>query len=107
MILNAIAKSPLVKTAVFGQDANMGRVFTAAGYSGAMFDPDKVDIWLGDLLVYQNGIGLRFDEDAALEILQKDEIIITLDMKDGDVEDHIWTCDMTYDYIKINGSYRT
>lgn len=106
-ILNAIAKSPLVKTAIFGQDANWGRIFTAAGYSGADFDPDKVDIYLGSLLVCKNGSGLDFDEEAALEILKGSEVKITLDMKAGEVEDHIWTCDLTFDYIKINGSYRS
>lgn len=107
LILNAIAKSPLVKTAMFGQDANCGRVFTAAGYSGAEFNPDKVDIYLGDLLVYKNGIGLSFDEEKAADILKRDEIVITLDFKDGNVNDKMWTCDFTFDYVKINGSYRT
>ena len=107
LILNAIAKSPLVKTAFFGQDANWGRIFTAAGYSGADFDPDSVDIYLGDLMVCNNGIGLNFDEEKALEILKKDEIIVTLDFKSGQVNDRIWTCDLSYDYVKINGSYRS
>lgn len=107
LILNSIAKSPLVKTAIFGQDANWGRIFTAAGYSGATFDPDKVDIYLDTLLVCKNGIAEIFDENVALEILKKSEILITLDFKDGDIKDRIWTCDLTYDYIKINGSYRS
>lgn len=107
LILNAIAKSPLVKTAIFGQDANWGRIFTAAGYSGAVFDPDKTDIFLGDLLVCKNGIGLSFDEEKAAEILKHDEIIITLDLKDGTINDRMWTCDLTFDYVKINGSYRS
>ncbi len=107
LILNAIAKSPLIKTAMFGRDANCGRIITAAGYSGAEFDPDKVDIYLGDLLVYNNGIGLNFDEEKAAEILKKDEIIITLNFKDGSVNDRMWTCDLTFDYVRINGSYRT
>jgi glutamate N-acetyltransferase/amino-acid N-acetyltransferase len=107
LILNAIAKSPLVKTAIFGQDANWGRIFTAAGYSGAKFDPDKVDIFIGDLLVCKNGTGLCFDEEKAADILSKDEIILTLDFKDGNIDDRMWTCDFSFDYVKINGSYRS
>lgn len=107
LILNAIAKSPLVKTAFFGQDANWGRIFTAAGYSSAEFDPQKVDIYLGELLVCKNGVALPFNEEEALEILKKDEILVTLDFKDGNICDRIWTCDLSYDYVKINGSYRS
>jgi len=107
LILNAVAKSPLVKTAIFGNDANWGRIFTAAGYSGAVFDPNKTDIYLGDLLVCKNGTAYPFDEEKALEILKKDEVTLVIDLKDGNVCDRMWTCDLTYDYIRINGSYRT
>lgn len=107
LILNAIAKSPLVKTAFFGQDANWGRIFTAAGYSGARFDAEKVDIYLDELLVCKNGVALAFDEDRALDILKEKEVLVTLDFKDGDVRDRIWTCDLSFDYVKINGSYRS
>jgi len=107
LILNAVAKSPLVKTAIFGNDANWGRIFTAAGYSGANFDPDKTDIYIGDLLVCKNGVAVPFDEEEALKILKEKEVIITLDFKDGKVFDRIWTCDLSYDYVKINGSYRS
>lgn len=106
-ITNSIAKSPLVKTAMFGQDANWGRILTAAGYSGAVFNPDLADIMIGDLPVCKNGTGLDFDEAKALEILKQDEIKITLDLKMGNSEDIMWTCDFSYDYVKINGSYRT
>jgi glutamate N-acetyltransferase/amino-acid N-acetyltransferase len=107
LILNAIAKSPLVKTAFYGQDANWGRIFTAAGYSGAEFDPNKVDIYIGDLMVCKNGTALPFDEEKALDILKKEEVLVTLNFKDGKVNDRIWTCDFSYDYVKINGSYRS
>lgn len=107
MIANAISKSPLVKTALFGEDANWGRILTAAGYSGAEFNPDTVDVYIGDVLTCKNGTGLRFDEQKALEILKKNEITITVDLKMGDEEDTMWTCDLSYDYVKINGSYRT
>lgn len=106
-IADAIAKSPLVKTAMFGEDANWGRILTAAGYSGADFNPDLVDIFLGDLPVCHNGTGLDFDENRAVQILKQDEIKITLDLKSGNFEDTMWTCDFSYDYVKINGSYRT
>lgn len=106
-ILNAIAKSPLVKTAFFGQDANWGRILTAAGYSGAQFDPNKVNVWLGSLLVCENGTALLFDEDEALSILKQDTVKVRLDFTMGSVSDRMWTCDFSYDYVKINGSYRT
>lgn len=107
LILNAIAKSPLVKTAMFGGDANWGRIITAAGYSGAVFDPDTLDIYIGDLQVCRNGTGLLFDEDKAAEILKGDEILISLDLKDGNISDRMWTCDLSLDYVRINGSYRS
>lgn len=107
LIACAISKSPLVKTALFGEDANWGRILTAAGYSGAVFDPDLVDIWIGDMLMCKNGAALPFDEDKALSTLKKNEITITVDLKTGNAEDTMWTCDFSYDYIKINGSYRT
>ena len=107
LILNSVAKSPLVKTAFFGQDANWGRIFTAAGYSGVNFNPDLVDIYLGDLMVCNNGTGLSFDEEKASEILKKEEIIVTIDFKNGPINDRIWTCDLSFDYVRINGSYRS
>lgn len=107
LIANAVCKSPLVKTMIFGQDANSGRILTAVGYSGVDFNPDTVDIWIGDLLCFENGVAIRFDEDKALSILKKDEVVITVDLKAGSAEDTMWTCDFSYDYVKINGSYRT
>ncbi len=103
----AVAKSPLCKTAFFGEDANWGRILTAAGYSGAEFDPLRVDIFIGDLKVCENGEALPFDEDKALEILRRNEILVKIDMLDGKFSDKMWTCDFSYDYVKINGSYRT
>ncbi|MEX1308170.1 MAG: bifunctional glutamate N-acetyltransferase/amino-acid acetyltransferase ArgJ [Eubacteriales bacterium] len=106
-ITEAIAKSPLCKTAAFGRDANWGRLLTAAGYSGGLFDPEKVDIYIGDVMVCRDGGGLAFDEAAALKVLSRDEVTYRLDFKDGEAEDTMWTCDLTYDYVKINGEYRT
>lgn len=107
IITTAISKSPLCKTAAFGEDANWGRILTAAGYSGAIFEPEKVDIFIGDLQVCKNGGGLAFDEDRALNILKQKEVTYTIDIKQGDYDDTAWTCDLSYDYVKINGDYRT
>ena len=107
LVLHAVAKSPLVKTAFFGEDANWGRILTAVGYSGANFDPKHCNIYIGDLQVCAGGTALAFDEDIAKTILAKKEIHITIDLRDGNVNDHIWTCDFSYDYVKINGSYRS
>lgn len=107
LIGKSIATSNLVKTALFGEDANWGRILAAAGYSGVDFDPATVDIYLGDLMVCQGGIGLPFDEERAKQILNAKEILITVHMGRGDAEASIWTCDFSYDYVKINGSYRT
>lgn len=106
-IVLAVGKSPLVKTAIFGEDANWGRILTAAGYSGADFDPAGCDIYLGDLMVCSGGNALLFDEGIAKEILKKDEVLIRIELSDGLASDHLWTCDFSYDYVKINGSYRT
>ena len=106
-IAGAIARSPLCKTAAFGNDANWGRLLTAAGYSGARFDPEKVNIWIGDVQVCKDGGGLKFDEDAALKELKQSEVTYTLDFGEGDACDTMWTCDFSLDYVKINAEYRT
>lgn len=106
-IVQAVAKSPLVKTAMFGEDANWGRILTAAGYSGAAFDPSRCDIFIGDLQVCSGGAALAFDETCAKEILASDNIAIRLEMNEGESWDRVWTCDFSYDYVRINGSYRT
>lgn len=106
-IANAIAKSPLCKTAAFGNDANWGRLLTAAGYSGASFDPEKSNIFIGDVQVCKNGGGLAFDEDAALHVLKQDEVVYTLEFGNGNGKDTMWTCDFSPDYVKINADYRT
>ena len=106
-IVSAIAKSPLVKTALFGEDANWGRIINAAGHSGATFNPEKTDIYIGNLLVCKNGAAVGCDEAKAKSILQEKDITITLKLKEGKFSDRMWTCDLSYDYVKINGSYRT
>ena len=103
----SICSSSLVKSAIFGEDANWGRIVTALGYSGAEVDPDKVDVYIGDLLMAENGAGLSFDEVKASEILAKKEVVITTKLKLGEFEAKAWGCDLSYDYVKINAAYRT
>jgi glutamate N-acetyltransferase/amino-acid N-acetyltransferase len=106
-IARAIANSPLVKTAIAGSDPNWGRIICAAGYSGALFDPNKVDIRVNDLLLCRDGVDAGFDEASARKELDRKEITLRLDLHQGKASAHIWTCDLTHDYITINASYRT
>jgi glutamate N-acetyltransferase/amino-acid N-acetyltransferase len=106
-IVRSICRSPLCKTALFGEDANWGRIVTAAGYSGASFDASEIDIRIGNLLVCRNGCALPFDERKAKEILSKSEVLIEVSLREGNYSDRMWTCDFSYDYVKINGSYRS
>ena len=106
-VARAIANSPLVKTAIGGSDPNWGRILCAAGYSGALFEPSKVDIRINDLLVCREGVDAGFDETAARKELEGKEVILRLDLHQGSASAHIWTCDLTHDYITINASYRT
>ncbi len=107
----AVICSSLVKAAMFGADANCGRILCAIGYSGADVDVDGADVWLssraGELKVCENGLGLAFDEEKARETLTEDEITITVRLRDGDASAEAWGCDLTYDYVKINGDYRS
>ncbi len=103
----SVAGSSLVKAAVFGNDANWGRVICAAGYSGAVFAPDQFDIFLGDVQVARDGGSLEFSEDLALEALKQDTVTITIDFKSGGYGATAWGCDLSYDYVKINADYRT
>ena len=103
----AVASSSLVKSAVFGADANWGRVLCAAGYSGAAFNPGAVDIYMGDVKVAENGGALPFDEAAASRVLGQKEVVFTIDFRQGSGAATAWGCDLTYDYVRINGSYRT
>lgn len=111
LVGKSIIRSPLVKTAIFGTDANWGRILAAAGYSGAEFDPGKCSVAFmsdsGSIKVCENGCGLLFDEDMAKKILSEKEIIIDFDMGEGSAEVTCWGCDLSYDYVKINGDYRT
>jgi glutamate N-acetyltransferase/amino-acid N-acetyltransferase len=103
----SVCGSSLVKSAVFGEDANWGRVLVALGYSGAEFDSTKVDLWLGDVQMMAAGTGLGFDEAAAALVLKEKRVVFTADLHSGEAEATAWGCDLTYDYVKINGDYRT
>ncbi len=107
LIASAVAKSPLCKTAFFGMDANCGRILTAAGYSGADFDPEHIDIKLSGLLVYKDGVAADFDEAEADRLLHEHDIKVELFLNEGDCCDRMFTCDFSYKYVEINGSYRT
>jgi glutamate N-acetyltransferase/amino-acid N-acetyltransferase len=103
----AVCGSSLTKAAVFGEDANWGRVLCALGYSGAEFDPGKVDLWLGEIPMMKAGTPVAFDEEAAAVVLKEKTVVFTADLHSGDATATAWGCDLTYDYVKINGSYRT
>ena len=110
-LAKAVVGSSLVKAAMFGADANWGRVLCAMGYSKAPFRPEHVDIAFrsqaGEILVCRQGDGLEFDEDQAKAILSQDEVIIAVNLHEGEDAAECWGCDLTYDYVKINGDYRT
>jgi glutamate N-acetyltransferase/amino-acid N-acetyltransferase len=110
-IAKSVICSSLVKSAMFGSDANWGRVLCAIGYSGAEVDVNKVFVSFvskkGEISVCENGAGVDFSEDIAKEILLEDEITIKIGLGDGDGHAVAWGCDLTYDYVKINGDYRT
>lgn len=103
----SVCGSSLVKTALFGEDANWGRIIAAMGYSGADFDPNAVSIRLGDLLVARDGQGVSFSDSRAKEILAAKDIVIRIDLRAGTETARAWGCDLSYDYVKINGSYTT
>ena len=111
IVAKSVIRSPLFKCAMFGADANWGRVLCAIGYAEADFDINKVDVDLGSragrIAVCRNGAGVDFSEDEAKKILTEDEIEIYIGLNAGDAKATAWGCDLTYDYVKINGDYRS
>jgi glutamate N-acetyltransferase/amino-acid N-acetyltransferase len=103
----SVVGSNLVKTAVFGEDANWGRVLTAMGYSGEAFDPDGVELWFGPIKVFSGGVPVPHEEGEANATLAAGEVKITVRLSEGDASATAWGCDLSYEYIRINGSYRT
>lgn len=107
MVGRSIARSALVKTAFYGEDANWGRILAAAGYSGAPIDPDKLSLWLGPLLVFAQGAPMPYAEEEAQKVMQAREITVRLDLGLGNASATVWTCDLSHDYVTVNGRYRT
>lgn len=110
-VAKSVICSSLVKAAMFGSDANWGRILCAIGYSGADVDVDKIDVSFksqkGEILVCKDGAGVDFSEEIAKEILLEKEIEMVIKLNDGEFSSKAWGCDLTYDYVKINGDYRT
>ena len=110
-VARSVIKSSLVKAAMFGSDANWGRVLCAIGYAGEAVDVNKIDVEFcsaaGGVLVCKDGSGVSFSEELAKKILSQDEVQINIDLKSGNYKSTAWGCDLTYDYVKINGDYRT
>lgn len=110
-IAKSIITSSLLKSAMFGKDANWGRILCAIGYAQGDFEVNCIDVALlskaGSIAVCKDGAGCGFDEEEALAVLGEDEITILVDLKQGECEATAWGCDLTYDYVKINGDYRT
>lgn len=111
VLAKSVITSNLVKSAVFGNDANWGRILCAMGYSGVDFDPDKVDLFIesaeGKLKLVENGMATDYSEELATKILSGKEVTATADLKAGTAEATAWGCDLTYDYVKINADYRS
>ena len=107
----SIITSNLTKAAIFGHDANWGRILCAMGYSGAQFDPEKVDLYFesaaGKLKIIEDGVATDYSEEEATKILSEKEVTAIADVKMGEATATAWGCDLTYDYVKINGDYRT
>ncbi|MDN4493701.1 bifunctional glutamate N-acetyltransferase/amino-acid acetyltransferase ArgJ [Ureibacillus aquaedulcis] len=106
-IAKTVVGSPLVKTAVFGNDANWGRIIAAVGYSGATVDPEKITIKIGNALMVENGEPVPFSEEELIKILKANEVKIYVSLGQGEGHGLAWGCDLTYDYVQINASYRS
>lgn len=110
-LAKSVITSSLTKAAVFGHDANWGRILCALGYSGAAFEPEKIELYLessaGKILIFKDGTAADYSEEEAERILSSSEVTALVDMKMGDAEATAWGCDLTYDYVKINADYRS
>ncbi|MCR5527554.1 MAG: bifunctional glutamate N-acetyltransferase/amino-acid acetyltransferase ArgJ [Lachnospiraceae bacterium] len=111
ILAKSVITSSLTKAAIFGHDANWGRILCALGYSGVQFDPDRMELWIeseaGKMLIFKNGNAVDYSEEEATKILSEKCVHVTADMKMGDKEATAWGCDLTYDYVKINADYRS
>ena len=110
-LAKSVITSSLTKAAIFGHDANWGRILCAMGYSGAVFDPENVDLYFesaaGKLQIIENGVALPYSEEEATKILSEPEVTATADIKMGSCSATAWGCDLTFDYVKINADYRS
>jgi len=106
-VAKSIANSPLCKTALYGGDANWGRVVAAAGYSGVAVEPSKMKLWFGDVNVFANGMPTQFDEADSTRAISGKDVFIRLDLGQGNASTVVWTCDLSHEYVTINGKYRT
>lgn len=106
-IAMSVAKSPLVKTAFFGEDPNWGRVICAVGYAGVPMVPEKTVIKFGGIPVYVNGLGADFTEEEIRQVMEQHDITVDIDMGLGEAQATVWSCDFSYEYVKINGEYHT
>lgn len=111
ILAKSVVTSSLTKAAIFGHDANWGRILCALGYSGVMFDPEQVDIWFessaGTLKIVENGVSTGYSEEEATKILSQEEVTAICDIKAGDASATAWGCDLSFDYVKINADYRS
>lgn len=111
ILAKSVICSSLTKAMIYGHDANFGRILCALGYSGVLFDPDKIELSIkseeGSVLLFKNGNPQDFDEEYATRVLSQKEVIAVVDMHEGDKEATAWGCDLTYDYVKINADYRS
>lgn len=107
MIAKSVVGSSLVKTAIFGQDPNWGRILAAIGYAGADVSVDNIDIWIAGIPVMQASSPVAFDHEETSDAMAGELLTLTIDLHDGDAEAQAWGCDLSYDYVKINALYRT
>lgn len=111
ILSKSVITSSLTKAAIYGHDANWGRILCAMGYSGAQFDPEKVDLFFesaaGRMQIIKDGVAVDYSEEEATKILSEPAVTAIADIKMGDAEATAWGCDLTYDYVKINADYRS
>ena len=111
MLAKSVITSNLTKAAIFGHDANWGRILCAMGYSGAEFEPERVDLFFesraGKLQIIRDGVAVDYSEEEATKILSEKEVTAVADIKMGKETATAWGCDLTYDYVKINADYRS
>ena len=111
ILAKSVICSSLTKAAIFGHDANWGRILCALGYSGVDFNPEEIELYFqsksGQIQIYKDGVATDYSEDEATKILSDEEVTVLVDMKMGEEEAAAWGCDLTYEYVKINADYRS